>query len=159
MFKLFSKLFGTKAERDLKELTPYVGKINAEYALLASLTNDQLRAESEGLKAQIASELKSIDEQIGALRQQAADEPNVDKKEAIFKKIDATLQIKNGKLSIEPLIVDADDFVLESYGSIDFNQNATFQFDFYISEELSKYMVSSVEQMSYLLEEDHKIHI
>ncbi len=98
MFKLFSKLFGTKAERDLKELTPYVGRINAEYALLASLTNDQLRAESEGLKAQIASELKSIDEQIGALRQQAADEPNVDKKEAIFKKIDALELDRNKEL-------------------------------------------------------------
>jgi len=98
MFKLFSKLFGTKAERDLKELTPYVGKINAEYALLASLTNDELRAESEGLKSHIASELKSIDDQISSLRQQANDEPNVDSKEAIFKKIDALELDRNKEL-------------------------------------------------------------
>ncbi|REA58660.1 preprotein translocase subunit SecA [Dyadobacter luteus] len=98
MFKIFSKLFGTKAERDLKELTPYVGLINAEYALLASLTNDQLRAESEALKVRIATELKSIDEQIASLRTQAADEPNVDNKEAIFKKIDALELDRNKEL-------------------------------------------------------------
>ncbi|MCF2519910.1 preprotein translocase subunit SecA [Dyadobacter sp. CY351] len=98
MFKIFSKLFGTKSERDLKELTPYVDKVNAEYALLASLTNDDLRAKSEGLKQHIADNLKSIDDQIAALRQQAADEPNVDSKEAIFKKIDALDLDRNKEL-------------------------------------------------------------
>ncbi|MCE7073489.1 MULTISPECIES: preprotein translocase subunit SecA [Dyadobacter] len=104
MFKIFSKLFGTKSERDLKELTPYVDKVNAEYALLASLTNDDLRAKSEGLKQHIADNLKSIDDQIAALRQQAADEPNVDSKEAIFKKIDALDLDRNKEL--EKILLD-----------------------------------------------------
>ncbi|MCF0057839.1 preprotein translocase subunit SecA [Dyadobacter sp. CY356] len=100
MFKIFSKLFGTKAERDLKELTPYVGLINAEYAKLASLSNDELRAQSEGLKAHIASELKPIDDQIVTLREEAAAEPNVDNKEAIFKKIDALELDRNKQLEV-----------------------------------------------------------
>jgi preprotein translocase subunit SecA len=100
MFKIFSKLFGTKSERDLKELTPYVDLVNAEYAKLASLSNDELRAQSEGLKAHIASELKSIDDQIVALREQAAAEPNVDSKEAIFKKIDALELDRNKQLEV-----------------------------------------------------------
>ncbi|MCF2490511.1 preprotein translocase subunit SecA [Dyadobacter sp. CY347] len=104
MFKIFSKLFGTKSERDLKELTPYVDKVNAEYALLTSLTNDDLRAQSEGLKQHIADNLKSIDDQIAALRQQAADEPNVDSKEAIFKKIDALDLDRNKEL--EKILLD-----------------------------------------------------
>lgn len=104
MFKIFSKLFGTKSERDLKELTPYVDKVNAEYALLASLTNDDLRAKSEGLKQHIADNLKSIDDQIAVLRQQAADEPNVDSKEAIFKKIDALDLDRNKEL--EKILLD-----------------------------------------------------
>ncbi|SKC10645.1 preprotein translocase subunit SecA [Dyadobacter psychrophilus] len=104
MFKIFSKLFGTKSERDLKELTPYVDKVNAEYALLASLTNDDLRAKSEGLKQHIADNLKSIDDQIAVLRQQAADEPNVDSKEAIFKKIDALDLDRNKEL--ERILLD-----------------------------------------------------
>lgn len=104
MFKIFSKLFGTKSERDLKELTPYVDKVSAEYALLASLSNDELRAQSASLKQHIADQLQSIDDQIGALRQQAADEPNVDSKEAIFKKIDA-LELDRNK-ELEKVLLD-----------------------------------------------------
>ncbi|TLU97978.1 preprotein translocase subunit SecA [Dyadobacter luticola] len=98
MFKLFSKLFGTKSERDLKELVPYVDKVNAEYALLASLSHDELRAQSEDLKQLIVSRLQSIDDQIAGLRQQAADEPNVDNKEAIFKRIDVLELDRNKEL-------------------------------------------------------------
>jgi len=104
MFKIFSKLFGTKSERDLKELTPYVALVNAEYAKLVSLSNDELRAESEGLKAHIASGLKSIDDQIETLREQANNEPNVDSKEAIFKKID-TLELDRNK-ELEVILLD-----------------------------------------------------
>ncbi|MHA4737545.1 preprotein translocase subunit SecA [Dyadobacter sp. MSC1_007] len=104
MFKIFSKLFGTKSERDLKELTPYVDKINAEYALLASLSNDELRAQSTDLKKHIADSLQPIDDQIAVLKQQAADEPNVDSKEAIFKKIDA-LELDRNK-ELEKVLLD-----------------------------------------------------
>lgn len=104
MFKIFSKLFGTKSERDLKELTPYVDKINAEYALLASLSNDELRAKSADLKKHIADSLQPIDDQIAALKQQAADEPNVDSKEAIFKRIDA-LELDRNK-ELEKILLD-----------------------------------------------------
>ncbi|WP_254561578.1 preprotein translocase subunit SecA [Dyadobacter diqingensis] len=104
MFKIFSKLFGTKSERDLKELTPYVALVNAEYAKLVSLSNDELRAQSEGLKAHIAAGLKSIDDQIATLREQANDEPNVDSKEAIFKKID-TLELDRNK-ELEVILLD-----------------------------------------------------
>jgi preprotein translocase subunit SecA len=104
MFKLFSKLFGTKSERDLKGLTPYVAKINAEFELLTSLTNDELRAQSGNLKAHIASELQSIDDQIAVLKQQAIDEPNVDGKEVIFKKIDA-LELERNK-ELERVLMD-----------------------------------------------------
>ncbi|HEV7349106.1 preprotein translocase subunit SecA [Telluribacter sp.] len=98
MINLFSKLFGTKSERDLKDLTPYVGKINAEYAKLASLSHDELRAKSAELKAYISESLKSIDDQIAQLRQQAEDEPDVDSKETIFKQIDALELDRNKEL-------------------------------------------------------------
>jgi preprotein translocase subunit SecA len=104
MFKIFSKLFGTKSERDLKELLPYVDKVNAEYALLASLTHDELRAQSEGLNQHIKDKLQGIDDQISSAKQQAADEPNVDAKEAIFKKVDA-LELDRDK-ELEKVLLD-----------------------------------------------------
>ena len=88
MIKLFTKFFGNKSSRDLKELTPYVGKINAEYVQLATLSNDELRQQVTDLKAYIAQQLKAIDDQIGSLKQQAEDEIDVDTKETIFKQID-----------------------------------------------------------------------
>jgi preprotein translocase subunit SecA len=98
MIKLFTKLFGTKSERDLKELTPYVGKINAEFVQLASISNDELRQKATDLKTYIADQLKPIDDQIGVLKQQAEEEPDVDTKETIFKQIDSLEEDRNKEL-------------------------------------------------------------
>ena len=98
MLKLFSKLFGTKSERDLKELTPYVGKINAEYALLASLTNDELREKSAQLKTTIKDRLQSIDDKTEEFRISAEKETDVDAKEGIYKQIDALYLERNKEL-------------------------------------------------------------
>ena len=96
MIKLFTKFFGTKSGRDLKELTPYVGKINAEYVQLATMSNDELRQQVTDLKAYIAQQLKPIDDQVGTLKQQAEDEIDVDSKETIFKQID-DLELERNK--------------------------------------------------------------
>lgn len=104
MLKLFSKLFGTKSERDLKELTPYVGKINAEYALLASLTNDELREKSTHLKSVIKDGLQSIDDKSAELRSKAENESDVDAKEVLYKDIDALSLERNKEL--EKILID-----------------------------------------------------
>ena len=41
--KTVAKLFGTKSDKDIKEVLPYVSKVNEEYAKLTNLTDDQLR--------------------------------------------------------------------------------------------------------------------
>ena len=54
MLKLF---FGTKSEKDRKEIEPYVEKIKAVYPLIEQLTNDELRARSAALQAAIAQHI------------------------------------------------------------------------------------------------------
>ncbi len=98
MLKIFSKLFGTKAARDLKDLTPYVGLVNAEFVQLANLSNDELRQRATDLREYIAEQLKPIDEQVDTLKQQAEDEPDVDNKETIFKQIDELGEERNKEL-------------------------------------------------------------
>ena len=85
-----TKIFGTKADRDLKELTPYVGKINAEFDKLSDISDDDLRGRTEELKSTIAEELKSIDDQIADLHKQVEDNPKMDihQKEEVFNSID-----------------------------------------------------------------------
>ena len=47
---LFKKIFGTKAERDLKQLRPMLDKVLAAYETIDKLDNDQLRAKCDELK-------------------------------------------------------------------------------------------------------------
>ncbi len=88
--KAAAKLFGTKTDRDLKELAPYVGLINAEYEKLRNLSDDQLRGKTAELKGIINERLKSIDDEMAALHQKVEDEPLMDitEKEGIFNQID-----------------------------------------------------------------------
>ena len=50
---VLKKFFGNKAQRDLKEIEPYVEKVKLAYASIKNLSNDELRAKSEALKQQI----------------------------------------------------------------------------------------------------------
>ncbi|NDP20330.1 MAG: preprotein translocase subunit SecA [Paludibacter sp.] len=47
------KILGNKAQRDLKEMTPFVEKIKAVYDEISRLSNDELRARTEELKVKI----------------------------------------------------------------------------------------------------------
>jgi len=55
MFKwLIKKIFGTKNERDLKKLRPYVSAISELEPQIQKLTNDQLRAKTAEFKEKLA---------------------------------------------------------------------------------------------------------
>ncbi|MCX6565445.1 MAG: preprotein translocase subunit SecA [Candidatus Aminicenantes bacterium] len=47
------KLFGTKSERDLKKLTPFVGRINELESRIKELSNDALRAKTAEFKEKL----------------------------------------------------------------------------------------------------------
>lgn len=88
--KGLAKIFGTKSERDLKLIRPYVDKINAEYHKLASISDDALRSKTAEFKQEIAQALQAIDTKIAALRQQILDNPEMDitEKEEVFNAIE-----------------------------------------------------------------------
>ncbi len=50
-------LFGSKADKDRKEVQPYIDRIKAVYPTIEKLTNDELRAHSAGLMRQIADHI------------------------------------------------------------------------------------------------------
>ncbi len=87
--KIFGKIFGNKADKDYKELSPFVGKINNEYDKLQGLSNDELRAKTSEFKALIKQSLSEITENINLLKEKA-DNPDIDvnDKEDIFKDVE-----------------------------------------------------------------------
>ncbi|WP_268033375.1 preprotein translocase subunit SecA [Algoriphagus sp. PAP.12] len=66
--KGLAKVFGTKSDRDIKELLPKVQEINQIFAEFKSLSDDELRAQTSEIKAEINEHLKSLDDQIASLR-------------------------------------------------------------------------------------------
>ncbi|MCS6820956.1 MAG: preprotein translocase subunit SecA [Microscillaceae bacterium] len=100
--KALAKIFGTKAERDLKRLLPWVEKINKEWEALAQshVTDDMLRAKTYEIKQYIEQRLQGIDNQIAQLHQKIEQEPDVLKKETLFEAIDAKEKERNKQLEV-----------------------------------------------------------
>jgi preprotein translocase subunit SecA len=88
--KALKKVFGDKAQRDLKEVTPLVDKTNEEFAKLAGLSNDELRARTSELKARITAHTKSNDERVSALRSEIEADQGMDiqERETRYQEID-----------------------------------------------------------------------
>ena len=59
--KALKKIFGTKSDRDIKLIMPYVEKTNEEYAKLQAINDDELRAKTDSVKEHIDDHLKDID--------------------------------------------------------------------------------------------------
>ena len=89
MLDKIAKIFGTKADKDLKLLQPFVGLINGAFAKLANITDDELRGKTKELKDRIAAHLKTIDDEIADLSKQVESEKlGVNQKEDLFAQID-----------------------------------------------------------------------
>ena len=58
--KGIKKIFGTKSDKDLKLLYPYVEKINNEFGKLSSISDQELRAKTSLFKERIILKSKSI---------------------------------------------------------------------------------------------------
>ncbi|MBK9391540.1 MAG: hypothetical protein IPN68_15640 [Bacteroidetes bacterium] len=66
---LLGLFLGNKYERDLKEINPYIEKIHIEYQKLQVLSNDSLRELTDGLKAEIHSNIENDENEIKLLRE------------------------------------------------------------------------------------------
>ncbi len=102
MLSFIKKIFGTKSDRDIKRIMPWVEATLQEYALLTSISDDQLRAKTEELKGTIRKHLTTIDQELKTLHQKIADQPELSlhQKEAIFEKIDLLELDRNKELEV-----------------------------------------------------------
>ena len=54
---VFKKIFGTKADRDMKQLRPMLDKVLVAYAAVDKLSDDELREKCQSLKDLIQSRI------------------------------------------------------------------------------------------------------
>ncbi len=89
--KSLSKLFGTKSDRDLKEVQPIVNNVLAEYPKLANLSNDALRSKTLEFKKRIIDNSATENSKIEEIKKRIDSEIglNIEQKEALYEEIDA----------------------------------------------------------------------
>jgi len=86
---LLKMFFGTKSDKDRKEIEPYVNKIKEICPQIEQLSNDELRAHSAALQAAIAAYIAEDEAQITDLKAKLENmETSIDEKEEISRKID-----------------------------------------------------------------------
>ncbi|MDR2681271.1 MAG: preprotein translocase subunit SecA [Tannerella sp.] len=84
---ILTKLFGNKSQRDLKEITPYVEKIKAVYPSIETLSNDELRAKSAGIRKHVQDYVSEEKAKIASLREGIDDKP-LEERESIWAEVD-----------------------------------------------------------------------
>ncbi|MDR0370412.1 MAG: preprotein translocase subunit SecA [Prevotellaceae bacterium] len=84
---VLKKLFGNKAQRDLKEIEPYVEKIKQTYPQIEKLNNDELRYRTDEIKQQIQDYVDPERIKIQELRAQI-EKTAIDEREKIYDEID-----------------------------------------------------------------------
>ncbi len=86
---LLKMMFGTKSDKDRKEIEPYVNKIKAIYPEIERLSHDELRARSAAIRKSIAEYIQSDEDRISTLKAQLeAPETTLADKERISKEVD-----------------------------------------------------------------------
>ena len=85
---IFKKIFGSKADRDLKQLQPILQKVLAAYTEIDRLSDDELRAKSAELKQIIRDRTADDEARIAAIREELEKDIPVDRKEALASESD-----------------------------------------------------------------------
>ena len=87
---ILGKLFGNKYDKDVKEITPLVDKINEEFSKLSSLSNNELREKTTDFKKQTSDFISEEKSKIETLKEKSnLTETKTEEKEELYKEIDA----------------------------------------------------------------------
>jgi preprotein translocase subunit SecA len=130
MAGFLSKLFGgNKSEKDVKKITPQVGKINEFFAQYQSLSNDELRNKTQEFRQRIQQYLSVIDEQIKS-KQTTAEELSVEainEKDIIYQEVDKLKKDRDKQIEeiLQELLPEA--FAVVKDTARRFKENSTLE--------------------------------
>ena len=88
MLGFFSKLFGSKHERDVQIMEPIVAEINRYFESYQSLSDDQLREKTAEFKARIAEVSSEFETELTELRGRLAEDIPFEERESVYDQID-----------------------------------------------------------------------
>jgi len=99
MLSIVKKLFGSKTDRDFREIKPLLDQTLKAYDTIKILDNDQLRAKTQEFRQRIAEVVKAEQDQIDQLRRQMEENygMDVEEKERLYNQIDALGKVQDEK--------------------------------------------------------------
>ena len=101
MSGFFSKIFGgSKSEKDVKKIQPFVAQINKHFASYQSLDNNGLRNKTQEFRQRIKEHLKEIDNEIISKNKQAEELAfnDLTGKDAIYQEVDKLKKDRDKKI-------------------------------------------------------------
>ncbi len=84
---IISKIFGNKAQRDMREIQPVVDQIKQVYPQIDALSNDDLRQRSQALMQRISDAVKDKKQQVADLKA-SIENLEIDKREKVYDQVD-----------------------------------------------------------------------
>ena len=85
--EIITKLFGNKAQKDMRAIQPIVDQIKASYEEIDALSNDELRAHSWALMDKLQAAVKDRKDRIAELKASIEGTP-IEKREKIYNEVD-----------------------------------------------------------------------
>ena len=86
--KILKLFVGDKSKKDLKIINPVIEKIHSFEQVMNSLSNDELRAQTNEFKNQINNSIAEINSRIDKIKKEIEEVTDFDKKEGLFSQID-----------------------------------------------------------------------
>ncbi len=106
---VFKKIFGTKADRDLKAITPTLNKVLEAYKTIDTLSDDELRDRCQGLKDRIQAVIAQDEKRIAEIREELEKNIPLNQKETLATEQDKLVKAVDEKIEkvLEEILPEA----------------------------------------------------
>ncbi len=124
---VFKKIFGTKADRDLKAITPVLNQVLAAYDSIDKLSDDELRERCQGLKEKIQAVIAQDEARVAEIREELEKNIPLNQKEALATEQDKLVKTIDEKIEkvLEEILPEA--FAIMKSTARRFKENTTIR--------------------------------
>ena len=124
---ILKKVFGSKADRDLKQIRPILNKVLEAYGPIDKLSNDELRAKTEELKARLRECEAPFEKRIAEIKAKLDEDIPVHEKEALATESDKLVKDEDAEIEkvLEQILPEA--FAIMKSTARRFKENATIE--------------------------------
>ena len=106
---VFKKIFGTKADRDMKAIRPMLDKVLVAYEAVDKLSDDELREKCQTLKDLIQARIAGDEARIAAIKEELEKDIPLSQKEALATESDKLVKKVDEKIeeALDQILPDA----------------------------------------------------